>query len=258
MTDVLAHTWFMFVRHVMNLVRQPIWIATILVTPFVWLLLYSQLFRRVVELPGFAGGSYVQYLVPGIVVMTAFFTGAWNGMSMINDLERGIIERFLATPARRSSLVLGHVAQASLLGVLEGLIILGLGYALGARVHGGVAGWIVILVVAALVAACFSAMSNGIALFARREESMIALSNFIALPLLFLSSVLMAEALMPGWMRTVAAVNPVNWGAVAAREAVQENVDWGVVAVNLALLVAVAAAMASFATWAFRLYRRTL
>ena len=258
MTEAVAHTWFMFVRHVMNLLRQPIWIFTMLTTPFVWLLLYSQLFRRIVELPGFEGGSYVQYLVPGIVVMTSFFTGAWNGMSMINDLDRGIIERFLATPARRSSLVLGHVAQASLLGVLEAIVILGLGYALGARVHAGVAGWMVVLVVAALVAACFSGMSNGIALFARREESMIALSNFIALPLLFLSSVLMAEELMPGWIRRVAAVNPVNWGAVAAREAVQPDTQWGVVVGNLALLAAAAAAMAAFATWAFRAYRRTL
>ena len=258
MTAVAAHTWFMFVRHVMNLLRQPIWIFTLLTTPFVWLLLYSQLFRRVVELPGFEGGSYVQYLVPGIVVMTAFFTGAWNGMSMINDLDRGIVERFLATPARRSSLVLGHVMQASVIGVLEGVIILGLGYALGARVHAGIAGWVVVLVVAALVAACFSGMSNGIALFARREESMIALSNFIALPLLFLSSVLMAEALMPAWIRTIAAVNPVNWGAVAAREAVQRGTDWAVVATNLAPLLAVTAAMAAFATWSFRAYRRTL
>ena len=258
MTDVVSHTYFMFSRHVMNLVRQPIWIFTMLTTPFVWLFLYSQLFRRVVELPGFESGSYVQYLVPGIVVMTSFFTGAWNGMSMVNDLDRGIIERFLATPARRSSLVLGHVAQASTIGMLEGLIILALGYLLGARVHGGPLGWVVVLVVAALVAACFSAMSNGIALFARREESMIALSNFIALPLLFLSSVLMAQELMPGWIRAVSAVNPVNWGAVAAREAVQPNTDWSTVALDLALLAAVTAAMAAFATWSFRAYRRTL
>ena len=258
MTEIAAHTWFMFDRHVMNLIRQPIWIFTMLTTPFVWLLLYSQLFRRVVELPGFEGGSYVQYLVPGIVVMTSFFTGAWNGMSMINDLDRGIIERFLATPARRSSLVLGHVAQASLNGVIQGLIILALGYALGARVHAGPAGWVVVLCVAALVAACFSGLSNGIALLTRREESMIALSNFIALPLLFLSSVLMAEDLMPGWIRWVARFNPVHWGAVAAREAAEAGMDWSVVLVYRALLATATAAMAAFATWAFRAYRRTL
>ena len=258
MTAVAAHTWFMFWRHVMNLVRQPIWIFTMLTTPFVWLLLYSQLFRRVVDLPGFEGGSYLQFLTPGVVVMTSFFTGAWNGMSMINDLDRGIIERFLATPARRSALVLGHVAQASLNGVLQALIILALAYALGARVHGGPLGWLVLLLVAALVAACFSGMSNGIALLTRREESMIALSNFVGLPLLFLSSVLMAESLMPEWIRWVARFNPVNWGAVAAREAVQEDASWGMAFLYVGLLLAATAAAAAFATSAFRAYRRTL
>ena len=258
MNEAAAHTWFMFERHVMNLFRQPIWIFTMLTTPFVWLLLYSQLFRSVVELPGFETESYLQYLMPGIVVMTGFFTGTWNGMSMINDLDRGIIERFLATPARRSSLVLGHVAQASLNGVVQALIILALGYALGARVHGGLAGWLVVLAVAALVTACFAGMSNGIALLTRREESMIALSNFIALPLLFLSSVLMAEELMPEWIRWIARFNPVHWGAVSARAAVQEGSDWGTVFAYLGLLAAATAAMAAFATWCFRAYRRAL
>jgi ABC-2 type transport system permease protein len=256
--EVVEHTWYMLVRHTLNLVRQPIWIFTMLTTPFVWLLLYSQLFRRVVELPGFETGSYLQFLAPGIIVMTAFFTGTWNGMSMVNDLDRGIVERFLATPVRRGALVLGHVTESALNGVLQALIILGLAHALGARVHGGVAGWVVVLLVAALVAACFSGMSNGIALLARREESMIALANFIGLPLLFLSSVLMSEDLMPGWIEWVARFNPVHWGAVSAREAMLGDTDWARTGLYLALLLGVTGAMAAFGTWAFRIYRRTL
>ncbi len=148
MTEALAQSWHMLGRQTRNLFREPIWIVMMLIQPMVWLLLYSQLFGRITDLPGFGTDSYIQFLMPGVVVMTSFFTGAWNGMSMVNDLDRGIIERFLATPARRSSLVLGHVMQASVIGVLEGVIILGLGYALGARVHAGVAGWVVVLVVA--------------------------------------------------------------------------------------------------------------
>ena len=258
MTVALQHTFFMFGRHMRNLIRQPVWIAILLVQPFFWLLLYSQLFRRITDLPGFETTSYVQFLTPGIVVMTAFFTGTWNGMSMINDLDRGVIERFLATPARRSSLVLGHIAQASGNSVLQALIVLGIAYLLGARVSGGMLGWLVILAVAALVCACFSGISHAIALFARREETMIAVSNFIGLPLLFLSSTLIARDLMPDWMRWGATFNPVEWGVVASREAVMPGTDWGRVALYLALLTAVAAATAAFATWSFRAYRRTL
>ncbi len=258
MNVALQHTYFMFERHMRNLIRQPVWIAILLVQPFFWLLLYSQLFSRITDLPGFETPSYVQFLTPGIVVMTAFFTGTWNGMSMINDLERGVIERFLATPARRSSLVLGHIAQAAGNSVIQALIVLGIGYLLGARVNGGALGWLVILAVAALVCACFSGISHAIALFARREETMIAVSNFIGLPLLFLSSTLIARDLMPEWMRWGATFNPVEWGVVASREAVMPGTDWARVGLHLALLLAVAASTAAFATWSFRAYRRTL
>jgi ABC-2 type transport system permease protein len=257
-TVVLEHTWFMLARHVRNLARQPIWIVILLAQPFFWLLLYSQLFSRLTDLPGFETDSYVQFLTPGIVVMTAFFTGSWNGMSMINDLDRGVIERFLATPARRSSLVLGHVAQCALAVCIQTLIILGIGYVLGARVNGGPVGWLVILAVAALVAALFAGMSQGIALLARREETMIAVSNFIGLPLIFLSSSLIARDLMPEWMEWAARFNPVEWGVVAAREMVMPTTDWGSVALHLGLLVAFTATTSTFATWAFRAYRRTL
>src|SRR5918999_1070401 len=184
-------------RNVRNLLRQPIWIVTILTTPLVWLLLYSQLFRRVVELPGFDTASYVQFLAPGVVVMTSFFTGTWNGMSMINDLDRGVIERFLATPARRTALILGHVAQCALIAIVEAVIVLGVAYALGARIDAGLVGWIVVLGAAALVAASFAGISQGLALLTRREESMIAVANATALPLMFLSSILIAPELMP-------------------------------------------------------------
>jgi ABC-2 type transport system permease protein len=179
-------------------------------------------------------------------------------MSMINDLDRGVVERFLATPVARSSLVLGHVAQSALNAAVQAVIILGVGFLMGARIDAGPVGWLVIVASAMLVAACFSGISNGIALFARREETMIAVSNFIALPLMFLSSTLIAFALMPEWMQWAARFNPVEWGVVSAREVAVEGTDWGRVVAYLGLLVTVTAATAAFATWAFRAYRRTL
>ena len=106
---VVEDTLAMLVRHQRNFVRQPIWLVFALTQPIFWLLLYSQLFRRVVDLPGFDTDSYVQFLTPGIVVMTAFFGATWSGMSMIDDLDRGVIQRFLATPTRRSALIVSQV-----------------------------------------------------------------------------------------------------------------------------------------------------
>jgi len=248
----------MVVRHQRNFVRQPIWLAFALTQPIFWILLYSQLFRRVIDLPGFDTDSYVQFLTPGIVVMTAFFGATWSGMSMIEDLDRGVIERFLATPARRSSLIASQVVHTAIVAVIQTVIILGISWLMGARIERGVVGWIVIIVVASLVAAGWAGISHGAALLVRREETLIAIINFFGLPLLFISATLIAESLMPGWMQWAAKFNPVQWGVIAAREMSGLATDWGRVGLYLGLLIAFVAATTALATRAFRVYRRTL
>lgn len=254
----VADTLAMLVRHQRNFLRQPVWLVFALTQPMFWLLLYSQLFRRIVDLPGFETDSYVQFLTPGIVVMTSFFGATWSGMSMIDDLDRGVVQRFLATPARRSSLVVSQVLHNALIAVVQTIIILGTAWLLGARVERGAAGWLVIIAVASLVAAGFSGISHGTALLVRREETLIAILNFFGLPLTFLSAVLIAESLMPGWMQWASRFNPVNWAVVASREMSSFDTDWGRVALYLALLLAFVSLASALATRAFKVYRRTL
>jgi ABC-2 type transport system permease protein len=244
-------------RQARNLAREPIWIAMMLIQPMIWLLLYSQLFRRIVELPGFDTDSYIDFLAPAVVIMTAFFGGTWSGMAMITDLDRGVVERFLATPARRSAIVLSQVLRAAITGAIQGAIILVVALALGAE-NGGLVGWLAILVAGALVAAGFSGISQGVALITRREATMIAVANFIGLPLMFFSAMLIDFDLIPGWMQSAARLNPVQWAVDAAREPVLADPDWGLVALSLALLTAFTLATTAFATWAFRSYQRTL
>jgi ABC-2 type transport system permease protein len=254
---VARDTWWMVVRQAINLMREPIWIALLLIQPMIWLLLYGQLFSRVPALRGGAS-SYVEFLTPGIVVMNAFFGGTWAGMAMITDLDRNVVSRFLATPASRLSIVLSQVVRSGLTALIQALIILVVGLALGVRVHGGALGWIVVLAIGALVAMPFAAISNGIALLVRREATMIATANFVGLPLMFLSSILIQQRVMPGWMSEVSRFNPVNWGVRAARDAVVVGGHWGDVGGYMLLLLGLTAVTSLFATWTFRTYQRSL
>jgi len=254
---VAAHTWWMVGRQLRNLMREPIWIALLLIQPMIWLLLYGQLFSRVPALRGGAS-SYIEFLLPGIVVMNAFFGGTWAGMAMITDLDRHVVDRFLATPVSRLSIVLSQVVRTGLIALIQAIIILLVGLALGVRVHGGVAGVAVLLVAAALVSMVFSGVSHGIALLVRREASMIAAANFIGLPLMFLSAILIPSTVMPGWIHGVARFNPVNWGVGAARNAIVAGGNWGVTSVYLLLLVVATTSTSLFATWCFRSYQRSI
>ena len=257
MIEGVRQTWAMIGRQLRNLAREPIWIALMLIQPMFWLLLYSQLFRRIVDLPGFEGLSYVDFLAPGIVIMTAFFSGTWAGMGMLQDLQRGVLERFLATPAKRSALVFSHVVRNAIQVAIQGLIVLLVALALGAD-GGGPLGWVAIVLAGAFVAAGFAGISTGIALLTRKEATMIAVANFIGLPLLFFSSILIARSLIPGWMQDFSLVNPVEWAVRAAREPVLPETAWSEVGLFLALLLAFAIATGLFATWALRAYPRSL
>jgi ABC-2 type transport system permease protein len=251
-----SDTLHLLQRHLRTTIRIPIWIAVTLVQPIVWLALYGQLFRRVVELPGFGATSYVQFLTPGVVVMNALFGSVWSGMGLIQDLDEGVLDRMLATPVHRGALITAPVLHAALTVIVQSIIILLVGLILGARFPAGAAGAVAILLPAALLGASISALSQGVALLTRRRETLIAVVNFFALPLMFLSSAFMAAELMPGWIRAVARVNPVNWAVNAARGAMVgrnwEGVWWDTTLLALFLVVT-----ACVTTQAFRAYRRT-
>ena len=250
-SDTLALT----VRDLLRLWRQPWFIAIVLVQPVIWLLLFGALFQRVVDIPGFAGGDYKQYLVPGVLVMTSFFSSGWNGMTTIDDLDRGVTDRLLVLPVRRWPLIAGRVGQNLVQVMIQSLIIIAMALAIGVSFEGGVLGVVVLIVIGGLIGTAFSALSNALALVARKEESLIGAVSFLQLPLVFLSTAFMQPALMPGWISTVSNYNPVDWAITAGREAVGSSTDWGTVAGYSGLLAAFAVLCLMLATRAFRAYQ---
>jgi ABC-2 type transport system permease protein len=154
--------------------------------------------------------------------------------------------------------VLSQIVRSALTAAIQAVIILLVALALGVRVHTGIAGWLVIILAGILVNSAFAGISQAIALLTRREATMIAVANFIGLPLLFLSTTMIARPQMPGWMQTAARFNPVDWGVRASREVVLPGTDWGSVAWHLLLLLALSALTAGWATSTFRTYQRSL
>lgn len=146
--------------------------------------------------------------------------------------------------------------HTALSAVAQAFLILAVAYLLGARFPSGVRGLLSIALAAGLLAAEFGALSTALALLARREESVIALSKFITLPLNFLSPILMAVALMPAWMRRVSRFNLGSWAVTAARQSASAHPAWGSVAGHDALLLGLALILLGFATWTFRADQR--
>ena len=109
---MLVHTWYLTGRKLHALVRQPWVLAFSVVQPVIWLFLFGALFRKVIDIPGFAyGGSYLDYLVPGVIAMNAMSNNMWAGMTMIEEIERGTLNRFLVSPASRIAIMNASVAE---------------------------------------------------------------------------------------------------------------------------------------------------
>ena len=252
----LTHSLLMTQRHLRALLRQPVYIAFTLVQPVIWLVLYGQLFQRVVELRGFNAASYISFLTPGIVIMTALTSGSWNGMSIVDEIDLGVMDRFLVSPASRFALIAGRLISLGVVAVIQSLLLLTLGLALGARFGDRPAGAGVLFLCAMLLAAGFGALSNALALAVPKRESIIAASHFILMPLTFLSPVFMATDVMPGWIRSFAVFNPVGWSVEASRDALGYDLHWPFILTRIALLAAFALACALLATRSFRAYQR--
>ncbi len=255
---LIRQTLYMTVRHLRELYRQPWFVAVTLVQPVIWLLLFGALFKKIVEIPGFHGHSYIAFLAPGVVVMTAMFNSAWSGMALIEDLNRGVTARFLVSPVRREALIAGRILKEGVVVVIQSVIIVVLALIVGASFPGGIGGVLALFAVSALLGAAFGGLSNGFALIMRQEEALIGAVQFIVLPLTFLSSTFLQSNLMPKWIQHVSDFNPVNWAVVAGRAATGVNTDWGTVASRAGFLAALLATCLMFATRAFRSYQRSV
>jgi ABC-2 type transport system permease protein len=256
--EALAHSWYMTQRQLVAIFRQPVFVVITLVQPVIWLFLFGQLFKKVVELPGFGAQSYLDYLVPGVVVMSAVSSNMWAGMGTLEEIERGTLNRFLITPVSRAALMNANVVQQAFSTTVQSAVIVLLGKLGGAHYPGGIGGVLLLVLLSILLGTVFGALSNALGMLVRQRESIIGVNTFLLLPLTFLSSAFMAPGLMPSWMRHIADFNPVNWALVAGRSAMSANPDPGVVLGRGGALLALAAAAVWLSTRTFRSYQKSV
>jgi ABC-2 type transport system permease protein len=257
--NVVRQSWIIFTtRYLRELYRQPVVIFMALIQPIIWLLLFGALFKKVAEIPGFGTGSYITYLTPGVVIMTAIFGSSWTGMSYIEDMQTGVLDRFLTAPLGRSSLTAAMLAYQAVTTVVQSAIILLLGWAMGAAFPGGPAGVAALIAVAVLIAVAMAGLSSGFALLVRQRDALIGASTVLVLPLTFLSGAFLSLRLVPNWIASVARYNPVNWAASAGRIAIEGHTQWSTVGAYAGFLAIAVAVTATAATRAFGAYQRSI
>lgn len=227
LAKLASETWTLYIRQLKKLSRQPILIFFALFQPFIWLVLFGQLFSRIVTFPGaaarFGNVSYLQFFIPAVILQSVLFGAGQSGVGMITDMTTGYLDKLLTTPINRLAILLGRLFGDLTRMLVQALIVLIAGWAIGrfqtpridfAYGLPGILGGLVIVLLFGLMLAGLNVF---IALTTRKTETTFLVSNFLTLPLLFVSSAQLPLGLLPDWMQTVAQLNPVTYAINAIR-----------------------------------------
>jgi len=251
--NVLKDTWYIMLRDLRTRIRMPVFIFMSLSQPILFLLLFPQIFKSIGN-SGMLGSdvSYLTFFTPGVLVQTVMFSAIFSGMSMIVDMDTGILSRMLATPVTRVSIILGRVIAAVVVILIQTAIMLGIAAIMGVHIHTGFGGVLLIFLLIALIGLSLAAFSNGLAVLLKRQEGLMAVVNFITLPLMFLSTMMMPSQVLPNWLNTVRHFNPIDYAIVSIRDLVLQGYVWHDLWRALAVLFGIVVVMVTFATMMFR------
>lgn len=231
--------------------RVPAWTVGIVLFPLIQLFVFGQLFRGIVALPEFAGTeSYLGYLAPGQIIFAVFFAVTWSGGGLLIDYRNGYLDKLRSTPANRFAIVSGELVTLFIQSLLMGAIILVATYVLGVSVASGLAGGVLILLLAASFGVAWAGTALAPALLTRNEQATSTIS-FLFLPIAFMSTAFVPEAMMPDWLQTLNAWNPISHVIEAIRVLMVVGFVWDPIWQAIVSIVVLGVALHSLTLWAF-------
>jgi ABC-2 type transport system permease protein len=253
-TNVVSQVGILTMRSLRAIIRDPRMIVFSLLQPLIMLLLFSQIFSSIAKTPGFpAGVSYIDYLMPAILVNTAMGSAVQSGVGLVNDMKNGVLARFRSLPIRMGSvLVARSMSDIVRTGVQLLMMLIFATLVFGFSPAGGLLGvaaaWALGLVVGWGLGWLFIAAGAWL----RNAEVMQMVGFLLMFPLMFASSAYVPISGLPGWLQVVAHVNPMTYAVNASRDlALSMPVGTGVISA-LATSLGLAVIGASLAIRGFR------
>lgn len=240
-------------RSLRALLGDPRVVIFSLLQPLVMLVLFSQVFGKALmgSVAG-QGGTYINYLLPAILVTTGIGAATQSGVGLITDMKNGVLNRFRALPIRLASVLVAR-SIADLVRTAVQLVVLLLAAVLlfGFSPAGGVLGTLGALGLALLVSWSLGWAFLALASWVRKEEVMQSIGFLAMFPLMFASSAFVPMAALPNWLQLVAEINPLTYAIDASRHlALAMPVGTGVLSAaatsGLVLFLGAAAAVRGF------------
>jgi ABC-2 type transport system permease protein len=245
LTATLAFAW----RGMLKVKHVPEQLVDVTITPVMFVLMFTYLFGGAI-----AGstGDYLDYILPGVLVMSVLFTTVYSGISLNTDLTKGVVDRFRSLPIWRPAPLVGALLGDSVRYMVAGTVIVVLGVALGFRPGAGVPGVVAAMALVIVFAFGLSWVFTTMGLLLRSPNAVMNAGFMSIFPLTFLSNVFVEPETLPSALEAFVDINPISILATASRGLMAGNAEAG----DIAIVLAVAAALtAIFAPLTNRLYR---
>ncbi|MGY1823110.1 ABC transporter permease [Geodermatophilus sp. SYSU D00079] len=236
-------------RGMLKVKHVPEQLLDVTVTPVMFLLMFTYLFGGAI-----AGSTsaYLDYTLPGLLVMSVLFTTVYSGVSLNTDLTKGVVDRFRSLPIWRPAPLLGSLLGDSVRYVVAGTVIIGVGVLLGYRPEGGPLGAVAALALVVVFSFGLSWVFSALGLLMRSPNAVMNAGFMGIFPLTFLSNVFVDPRTLPGPLEAFVEVNPISVLATASRSLMAGQPDGVAIGVSLAVAAALAAVFLPVTT---RLYR---
>ena len=243
--------FYLGLRTTRRYLRVPSNWISIIFFPLVQLLIFSQLYQDIVQLPGFGGqGSYLAYLAPGQVAFTAFMAVNWSSFGLLVEYRTGYLDKLRASPIGRWSILAGEMVPLFFQAATMAGILLLVSVLLGASIATGIGGFVLIVALSGAFGIAFAGTSFIPALLTRSEQATSSLA-LLLFPLIFMSTAFVPVALMPEWIRAFNAWNPVTYLIEAIRALMVTGYDWGVIGAAVVSMAILGVVLQSGTLWAF-------
>lgn len=225
-------------------------ILTRSVQPLLWLFIFGSAVGGA-HLIRLGHLEYRAYIAPGVMAQAAMFIAIFFGLAVIWERDVGQLQRLLATPLSRASIVLGKAAGACVRALVQALLLLVVLALAGIDVRWSVTGVLGTLAMLMLGTAAFACMSMLLAAAVRERERFMGIGQLIMMPLFFASSALYPLSVMPGWLHVIARVNPLTYEVQGLRQLLVGVGGAGEVWLDFLVVAAFFAAMLAAATRAY-------
>jgi ABC-2 type transport system permease protein len=251
MTALAYETYYLGLRTSRRFIRVPANYISIIFFPLIQLLIFSQLYQDIVQLPGFGGQtSYLAYLAPGQVVFAAFMAVAWSAFGLLVEYRTGYMDKLRALPTRRWSILAAEMVPLFFQAAAMSGILLIIALLLGASIVTGIPGFLLILALAGAFGLALAGISFVPALLTKSEQATSTFS-LLMFPVVFMSTAFVPAELMPGWMRFVNDWNPITFLIEAIRALMVTGYDWTLIGQALLSMLIVGVILQIATLWAF-------